>query len=71
MATKFLSPEAQFRAGVNLREESAEDKPSAVAGQVAESLQASRGATPAAAGPPKVPSRTSEFAPIQNQDMQR
>ena len=68
MASKFLSPEAQFRAGVNLREEYAEDKPSAVAGQVAESLQASRGATLAAAGPPKVPSRTSEFAPIQNQE---
>ncbi len=68
MASKFLSPEAQFRAGVNLREESAEDKPSAVAGQVAESLQASRGATPAAAGPPTVPSRTSEFAAIQNQE---
>src|SRR6187431_3454551 len=50
MATKFLSPEAQFRAGVNLREP-AEPTPQAPV---------------AAAAPPKP--RTSEFAPIQNQE---
>ena len=80
MATKFLSPEAQFRAGVNLREEPAEEKPSTAAGPVAEGVQASGGSTPAAgveanavanavanAGPKAVP-RTSEYAAIQNQE---
>ncbi len=60
MATKFLSADAQFRAGVNLREE-------AVATPVAEA------AAPVAAAAPAVkadaPSaRGSEFAAIQNQE---
>src|SRR5687767_1896050 len=52
MATKFLSTEAQFNAGVNLREP-AEPKPQAPAPVVA-------------AAPPKP--RTSEFAAIQHQE---
>ena len=54
MATKFLSPEAQFRAGVNLREDSA---------SVAGGLQAS-----GTSGQPKAAPRSSEFAAIQNQE---
>jgi ribonucleoside-diphosphate reductase alpha chain len=61
MATKFLTPEAQYRAGVNVREE-----PAAGSGQ-----QAAPAASPAPM--PKVtvaaPStKTSEFAAIQNQE---
>ena len=64
MATKFLSHEAQFRAGVNLHQEAAEEKPSAVAG----GLQASGGAAFVAAGESKAVPKTSEFAAIQNQE---
>ena len=64
MATKFLSHEAQFHAGVNLHQEVAEGKPSAVAG----GLQAFGGAVSAAAGESKAAPRTSEFAAIQNQE---
>jgi ribonucleoside-diphosphate reductase alpha chain len=71
MATKFLTPEAQFRAGVNVREE-----PAAGSGQ-----QAAPASAPAAAVTPKVTvaasasdvasgfsRKTSEFAAIQNQE---
>src|SRR5687767_15588249 len=53
MATKFLSTEAQFNAGVNLREKAPEKKesPAVVAGNL----------------PPSKP-KTSEFAAIQNQE---
>ncbi len=64
MATKFLSHEAQFRAGVNLRQEAAEEKPSAVAG----GLQASGGAVSVAAGESQAVPKTSEFAAFQNQE---
>ena len=64
MATKFLSHEAQFRAGVNLHQEAAEEKPSAVAG----GLQAFGGAASVAARESKAAPRTSEFAAIQNQE---
>ena len=64
MATKFLSHEAQFHAGVNLHQEVAEGKPSAVAG----GLQAFGGAVSVAAGESKAAPRTSEFAAIQNQE---
>ena len=64
MATKFLSPDAQFRAGVNLREQGE-------AAEAGESGETSAGSAPAvtprvsvAAPPPKV----SEFAAIQNQE---
>ena len=53
MATKFLSTEAQFNAGVNLREP-AEPKPQAPAPVVAAAPVANR--------------ETSEFAAIQNQE---
>jgi ribonucleoside-diphosphate reductase alpha chain len=66
MATKFLSPEAQFRAGVNLREEPASEiaaaaPPSPVAG----GLQASgrSGATGSTR-----PAKPAEFAAIQAQE---
>jgi ribonucleoside-diphosphate reductase alpha chain len=68
MATKFLSPEAQFRAGVNLREEPTEDP--------AEE-PASASAAPAATAPPSSASRTevkiegsrkSEFGAMRNQE---
>jgi ribonucleoside-diphosphate reductase alpha chain len=57
MATKFLSPEAQYRAGVNLREEPA---------VVAEAPLTSP--KPEVAAPPKTPARTSEFAAMRNQE---
>ena len=64
MATKFLSQEAQFRAGVNLRQEPAEEKPLVAA----EDRQASGGIASVVSGEPKAASRTSEFAAIQNQE---
>jgi ribonucleoside-diphosphate reductase alpha chain len=67
MATKFLSPEAQFRAGVNLREEPVNEKPSSVAGGLPPSREASadRGQ---ASGEPRPAPRASEFAAFQNQE---
>jgi len=64
MATKFLSQEAQFHAGVNLREESVEEKPSVEA----EDPQTSGGTASVVSGEPKTASRMSEFAAIQNQE---
>ncbi len=63
MATKFLSPEAQYRAGVNMREEpAAEDRVEApVAPKVTVTAPA---ATPAEAKPASKPS---SFAAMQNQ----
>jgi ribonucleoside-diphosphate reductase alpha chain len=62
MATKFLSPEAQFRAGVNLREEPAEPPaapaPAAPAGPVASGPSATSGAT----------RKVGPFAAMQNQE---
>jgi ribonucleoside-diphosphate reductase alpha chain len=67
MATKFLSTEAQFNAGVNLRE--AEENKSDVVSdfsrtQVAGNLQVSGSPKAAESARPK----TSEFAAIQNQE---
>ena len=64
MATKFLSQEAQFHAGVNLRKESADEKPSVAA----EDPQASGGRVSVASGGAMAASRMSEFAAIQNQE---
>jgi ribonucleoside-diphosphate reductase alpha chain len=69
MATKFLTPEAQYRAGVNMREPFENGDEAGEAGRgtpkvtvtppaVAGGLQASGSAKP----------RTSEFAAIQNQE---
>ena len=59
MATKFLSPEAQFRAGVNLREP-LEEKPAAPASDVVSGFSRTEELRPA--------SRTSEYAAFQNQE---
>jgi ribonucleoside-diphosphate reductase alpha chain len=57
MATKFLSHEAQFRAGVNLREEhGSEDAPAPVASGFSRKDVTTGG------------TKTSQFAPIQNQE---
>ncbi len=63
MATKFLSPEAQFRAGVNMREEPADDtgpvSVAPVSGQVA----------PARTEPKAEPAaKKSEFGALRNQE---
>jgi ribonucleoside-diphosphate reductase alpha chain len=75
MATKFLSPEAQFRAGVNLREEPSETRDSGAAGTagltggsespVVGGLKAS--GTSGAVAPSK-PAKPAEFAAIQAQE---
>jgi ribonucleoside-diphosphate reductase alpha chain len=74
MATKFLSPEAQFRAGVNMREEPGEASEATGAGEaggasgaggagsVAGGLQASGNVFS------RTSPKTSEFAAIQNQE---
>ena len=62
MATKFLSPEAQFRAGVNNREEYVGD-----AGAAARSTSAAAAGC-AAAGRDLRRRATSSFAAIQNQE---
>jgi ribonucleoside-diphosphate reductase alpha chain len=60
MATKFLSPEAQYRAGVNMREEPAElEAPTA-------SSKAGRPETTTPKGEPKP--RGSEYAAMRNQE---
>jgi ribonucleoside-diphosphate reductase alpha chain len=66
MATKFLSPEAQYRAGVNMREEPevADEAPAPAAPVVSGfSRTDAPGATPAE---PK--KKTSEFAAMRNQE---
>jgi ribonucleoside-diphosphate reductase alpha chain len=63
MATKFLSTDAQYRAGVNLREEPADVREPA-APQVTVTAAAPDAAAPPAAEKPK----TSEFAAMRNQE---
>ena len=63
MATKFLSPEAQFRAGVNLREEPANGDQ----GSTDEARVSGAGGGQSSVEPKAAP-RTSEFAAIQNQE---
>jgi ribonucleoside-diphosphate reductase alpha chain len=65
MATKFLSPEAQFRAGVNMREEPAAvaDKPEPTAKVTIAAPAAAPTPVPAAEAKPKA----SAFAAMQNQ----
>jgi ribonucleoside-diphosphate reductase alpha chain len=66
MATKFLSPEAQYRAGVNLREKAEEDD--------RRTLQPTAPRSPASSGPAsgsgfgRSENRASELAAIQNQE---
>jgi len=62
MATKFLSPEAQFRAGVNMREEPAED---------AAPVSAAPAPTPVSAARTEVKieaAKKSEFGALRNQE---
>jgi ribonucleoside-diphosphate reductase alpha chain len=77
MATKFLSQEAQFNAGVNMLENSEHDGSIATADPVGENGAGANAAPNAAAnGVPKIASDdqtkttfwTSEFAAIQNQE---
>ena len=74
MATKFLSPEAQFRAGVNLREEPAEgsgigDRGSGI-GDQGSGVSANPGSGVGAGlqARPEPKAKSSEFAAIQNQE---
>ncbi len=60
MATKFLSPEAQFNAGVNGREH---EESAASAADAASASQAAPVATPSASQAPSTP-----FSTIQNQE---
>jgi ribonucleoside-diphosphate reductase alpha chain len=73
MATKFLSPEAQYRAGVNMREEpeAGDETPAPAASVATEPVRRGAssdapGATPAPAEPK--PKKTSEFAAMRNQE---
>ena len=78
MATKFLSPEAQFRAGVNMREEPEADQGSGTGDQGSKAARVGIGCGPAtdvrrggssdaAAAEPKA-KKTSEFAAMRNQE---
>jgi ribonucleoside-diphosphate reductase alpha chain len=73
MATKFLSPEAQYRAGVNMREEpdTADDAPAPAAPVVSGFSRTDAPVTaPAATPAPAEPKakKTSEFAAMKNQE---
>ena len=74
MATKFLSPEAQYRAGVNMREEPAEtDEAKPAVSSVSPKLGTSEGGrTETARTEPSLKTdakpRTSEFAAMRNQE---
>jgi ribonucleoside-diphosphate reductase alpha chain len=61
MATKFLSPEAQYRAGVNMREEPEIEQESGIRAQ-------GSAATGTAAPPAPAAKKTSEFAAMKNQE---
>src|SRR5690242_16325244 len=71
LAAKFLSPEAQFRAGVNNREEIV-STPEQLPLQVAETAGAGSGAGSVArnfsSAAPAPPAKTASFAAIQNQE---
>jgi ribonucleoside-diphosphate reductase alpha chain len=70
MATKFLSPEAQFRAGVNVqepRDEQPQASAAAAPAPAAGNAQAFAPQAPAAQ-PPGAARRTSEFAAMRNQE---
>jgi ribonucleoside-diphosphate reductase alpha chain len=72
MATKFLSPEAQYRAGVNMREEPAETEDAIVAA-ISPKLGTSEGGRSETARTEPSPKteakpRTSEFAAMKNQE---
>jgi len=66
MAAKFLSPEAQFRAGVNNREEVTVSTPEQLPLAVAETAKAP--SNPSSSSVSVAPKSGSTFAPIQNQE---
>jgi ribonucleoside-diphosphate reductase alpha chain len=74
MATKFLSPEAQYRAGVNMREEpdTADDAPEPAATVATPAVPAASGASGVVSGfsrtEEKPAKKTSEFAAMRNQE---
>jgi ribonucleoside-diphosphate reductase alpha chain len=76
MATKFLSPEAQYRAGVNMREEPAETEDEATVSAVSPKLGTSEGGRTETARSEPSPrtdakpaaKKTSEFAAMRNQE---
>jgi ribonucleoside-diphosphate reductase alpha chain len=65
MASKFLSPEAQFHAGVNGRDDAVNGGP---AGPVGHAATAEASAEPAAAQPQAAASMPNSFSTIQNQE---
>jgi ribonucleoside-diphosphate reductase alpha chain len=69
MATKFLSPEAQYRAGVNMREEpeTADDAPAPSASVSTPAPDVRRGGSSDPPAEPKA-KKTSEFAAMRNQE---
>jgi ribonucleoside-diphosphate reductase alpha chain len=73
MATKFLSPEAQYRAGVNMREEpdTADDAPEPAATVATPAVPAASGASGVSGfsrTEEKPAKKTSEFAAMRNQE---
>jgi ribonucleoside-diphosphate reductase alpha chain len=68
MATKFLSHEAQYRAGVNVREAPAPDEVDGSPGSTRPDRAGPRDRRAGPADPPPVRARTSEFAAIRNQE---
>jgi ribonucleoside-diphosphate reductase alpha chain len=68
MATKFLSPEAQFRAGVNLREEPAAEKTTGSSISVGADLQVGPAAASSAKAPSPPAAKASPYAAMQNQE---
>jgi ribonucleoside-diphosphate reductase alpha chain len=72
MATKFLSPEAQFRAGVNMREEPA-DEPAVSAAPASSATAAASGFSRTEVAAPKTEvkvesTRKSEYGALRNQE---
>jgi ribonucleoside-diphosphate reductase alpha chain len=72
LATKFLTPEAQFRAGVNLKEEPAEAGADPSRGVIVrdepQAAAVGRGFSPAGTDGPETKAKAVEFAAIQSQE---
>ena len=68
MATKFLSPEAQFRAGVNMREEPAAEPAEKAEPAARVTISAPAASAAPAPAPVEAKPRASAFAAMQNQD---
>jgi ribonucleoside-diphosphate reductase alpha chain len=66
MATKFLSRDAQFHVGVNMREETADDRTSAARASAPGAREPEQAV--AAAPDPAAKPKTSEFAALRNQE---